>query len=509
MEAPATSDVLFRYHFVGGARLASDTNAATWSRLVTLPATREVRDLALQKLAKAPWQLLRNRVAATTNDHAELIRPLLGDLLRAESYAEFRDVTNQMPEFALAVRLDPARAEIWKTNLATVLGAWTGSEANTIEVDGCSGWELKKHAAPHLIRFVRSNEWVVVGCGQDKLPLQAELLRRIQKRGQPVDTRGDYWLDAWVDWPRLEPHLPVALPAKLPQMRVTVTSSGENLRTKMDLLYAEPVRQEFEPWRIPTNTIHEPLISFTAGRGMARWLGDFKKLQGWKLDSLPDQFFLWAIGDIPFQTFLAVPSADATNYLEQLAPQIVELFSTNLQQHSCGSFNWSTNESRLMWQGVPAVVPFLEPVREPTGQFLLGGFFPNSPFGKPPPPELLREFQGRSKLVYYDWEITGQRITQWQVLSQLYQMAFDKPLLDTNAASIRWLNAIGPKLGNSVTEVSVTGPKQLTLARKAPIGLTGFELVMLANWLESPKFPLGGYCLPALTNAPGSGPARN
>jgi hypothetical protein len=110
--------------------------------------------------------------------------------------------------------------------------------------------------------------------------------------------------------------------------------------------------------------------------------------------------------------------------------------------------------------------------------------------------------------VYYDWEITEQRLTQWQVLSQLYQMAFDKPLLDTNAVSIRWLNSIKSGLGNTVTEITVTGPRQLTLVRKAPTGLTGFELVMLANWLESPKFPLGDYCLPALTNAPGSGPAK-
>jgi hypothetical protein len=508
-EAPARSDVLFRFHFVGGAQLASDTNAARWNGFVALPATCEVRDQTLRKLAKAPYQLFKNRVAATTNDYAEMIRPLLDDLLGAESYAELRDDTNQTPEFALAVRLDAVRAEVWRTNLATVLAAWTGSEASPIEVDGCPGWELKKERAPNAIRFVRAGQWVVVGSGQDQLPLQADLLRRIRVRGGPMHSDGGFWFEAWMDWARLEPHLPVVLPARLPQMRLTLTGSGGNLRTKMDLLYAEPIRQEFEPWRIPTNTIHEPLISFTAGRGMARWLGQLKQVQGWKLDSLPDQFFLWAIADIPFQTFLAVPSADATNYLERLAPQIVARFSTNLQLHSCGTFNWSTNTSRLAWEGLPALVPFLEPVREPTGQFLFLGFFPNSPLGKPPPAELLREFASRSKLVYYDWEITEQRGTQWQVLSQLYQMAFDKPLLGINAASIRWLNAIGTGLGNTVTEITVTGPKQLTLVRKGPIGLTGFELVALANWLESPKFPLGDYRLPARSNEVGSGSAKD
>jgi hypothetical protein len=86
---------------------------------------------------------------------------------------------------------------------------------------------------------------------------------------------------------------------------------------------------------------------------------------------------------------------------------------------------------------------------------------------------------------------------------------FGQPLLKTNAASVRWLNTIGPDLGNAVTELSVTGPKQLTLVRKSAIGLTATELVALATWLESPKFPLGEYRLPARTNATESVTATN
>jgi len=61
--------------------------------------------------------------------------------------------------------------------------------------------------------------------------------------------------------------------------------------------------------------------------------------------------------------------------------------------------------------------------------------------------------------------------------------------LDANSAAGKWLNQIGPTLGNSVTKVTQTGPSELTFMRKAPGGLTAFELTALANWLEATNFP--------------------
>jgi hypothetical protein len=84
-------------------------------------------------------------------------------------------------------------------------------------------------------------------------------------------------------------------------------------------------------------------------------------------------------------------------------------------------------------------------------------------------------------------------------------------LASTNSASRNWISAIGPHLHDSVTEITQTGPQELTFVRKSSIGFTGFELTTLSVWLDSPGFPYrielppflhAGMKRPAGTNAP-------
>jgi len=496
IEPPPKADVLFAFHFVGTERLSSETNATRWTAMAALPATRELEEQILWKLARAPHQLLQNRLVGDDNDYADVLRPLLRDLIRAESFAEMRAVSNGTPEFVLAVRLGDERAQAWKTNLAVVLSSWSSVKPRGILGKYFDGWELKKHHAPNSIKFVRARQWVVLGWGQDETPLLTKFLEQIREGGQPKLPDAQAWLEASVDWPRLQPLLPTSLPAGLPQMHLTLTGLEEDLRTKMELVFPKPIDWSPEPWRIPTNTIREPLISFTAGQGIAPFLSRQPVFQDLKIEPVPNQFYLWALGDIPFQTFLAVPSQDTTNLLKHLEPQLTERFKTNLQKRSLGEIRWSTNMGALAWQGLPFIVPFIQPVVETNGEFLFAGLFPNGPAAKPPPPELLAQFSGRTNLVYYDWEITQARLTQWRNLSQLFRIIANRPQIDSDAPVWKWFDVVVTNLGNTATEITVTGPAQMSLARKSPVGLTAFELVALANWLESPNFPLGGYSLP-------------
>jgi hypothetical protein len=52
-----------------------------------------------------------------------------------------------------------------------------------------------------------------------------------------------------------------------------------------------------------------------------------------------------------------------------------------------------------------------------------------------------------------------------------------------------WLKAVSPMLGNTVTEITVTSPKQLTLVRKSHIGFNALELVLLTRWLDGQLAP--------------------
>ena len=63
---------------------------------------------------------------------------------------------------------------------------------------------------------------------------------------------------------------------------------------------------------------------------------------------------------------------------------------------------------------------------------------------------------------------------------------------------------------NTVTEVTVASPQELSLKRKGPIGLTGFELVTLTRWFDSLDMgPNDGILRRNLLRRPAGGDKRN
>ena len=97
----------------------------------------------------------------------------------------------------------------------------------------------------------------------------------------------------------------------------------------------------------------------------------------------------------------------------------------------------------------------------------------------------------RTNAVYYDWEITGPRTDQWLYMGQFARLVCNKDQLPFSSPATLWLKDIAPRLGASLTVITQTGPNQLSFTRKSTIGFTGIELNLLADWLESPQFPIG------------------
>ena len=500
LAAPRNSpDPIASWHFLGSSQMAADTNLTKLKALWDLPASRELKTEAMLKLAKVPFALARTKAAPGTNDFAPLLQPLIEDLVRSESFFQMRGLTNQPPELLLAVRLDETRAQIWRTNLAAVLGAWMALPTSEIQAEGLNGWELKKHVAPNLVRFVRAGDWVVLGWGQDRLSLQDETLMRIKKENRPVAAAKDYWLSAWADWPRLAPLVSLSNELDLSQIRFTLVRKDESVRMKLVLESSTPLSLKLDPWQIPTNTIHGPFVSFTAVRGIGEWLSRQKAVQPFKWGPMPNQFCIWAMPQIPFQTFVAAPVANPTNVLQELSSKLGSAFNANIEKYRLGSIQWQTNG--IVWEGLPYIVPSLRPVHGASGDFILGGIFPNTPTGAQPPAELLSLLNRGTNLVYYDWEITPERLTEWRNVSQLFLVLSRHRQLDAQSAGAKWLDAVGSKLGVTLTEGAQTGPKELTFMRGSPLGFTAVELVTLANWLQSTNFPFGVFDkLPVRTN---------
>ena len=166
----------------------------------------------------------------------------------------------------------------------------------------------------------------------------------------------------------------------------------------------------------------------------------------------------------------------------------VSWFPTN----DLARFEKSQTFNGLQWGGVPYVWPFLRSITVSNQDFVFGGGIPDA--GADPallssPPEVL----SRTNLLYRNWEITGQRIEQWLYLGQFARFVSHKAQLMSGSPGVLWLKAVAPKLGASKTDITQTGPNQLSFNRKSTIGFTGLELNLLADWLESPQFPIGLY----------------
>ena len=88
----------------------------------------------------------------------------------------------------------------------------------------------------------------------------------------------------------------------------------------------------------------------------------------------------------------------------------------------------------------------------------MAGIFPAAPSNQPLPPELLAQLTSRTNLVYYDWEITGDRLRQWRQLDQVLSMLTpdNLPQLPGAAAGPQWLAVLSPLLGNTLLGNSVT-----------------------------------------------------
>jgi len=490
-----TGGLIARVHFAGTTQISNDPTAKGLMEIAGLPESHALRDEALEKLATAPHRYLGSR-AASTNDYAAIIRSLLADLQSNESLVQVQNASNGALETVLAIKLDETHSASWKKDLQTVLESWTGITAATATSAGFGGWELKKHESPNLVGCFSGNGWLVLGMGDNDLKLTTSVLQRIKDKQRPVDAPRGYWIDAAVDWPALATHHLGPAGIDLPRMRLMVQgqkkSSGETyVRPQLTMEFAQPLQFSLKPWSIPTNLIHNPIVSFTAMRGLATGLSGLAEVKKLNANPVPDELFMWAMEQIPYETCLAAPvkGGNGTNYLEQIQPAVVSALKGWLTgSNSSLDVLWAGNQ--ILVTGAPLVGGYMRTIREPDSDYLIAGLMPSPKRVLPLPGDLIKEINARPNLVAYDWELTGPRLKQWRGLVQLYAIVQREPFDLPESTTSKWAEAVEAKLGNSGTEVTLTGPRELTVVRNSGIGLTAFELSMLTYWFGSPGFPL-------------------
>lgn len=508
----APSEVIARLHWLGKKRLGSETNAAFFMGIWNQPDSTNVEAFVLDKLALAPWRDWNSNAPASVLharstadfDHlvasqpaAARLRPILQDLVDEESYLEIRQATNQPGEIGLAIRLSPERAALWQTNLAAVLESLTGSRPE--RTNGGSGWSTSVRIHPPRPPFsaslTRLGDWTLVGLAPAANSVVADLVQRIQQTHNPFPLRAtNFWIETEFNPQRIAGAFPLGwkISDNFPSIAATAIGDGQDVRSRAELTFPQGLALNLEPWKIPTNLVFSSLISFSAVRGLAPVLSKTKLFSGLGPEDVPDQAFEWDLTGLPFKTFFALPVEHATNCFGHVAPVLENWLRFTLSPGR-GAMSIDPRTPALRIEELPFCSPFLQLVAYSGQQFLFGGFGPH--FFKRSgdmPVELANHILQATNLVYFDWEITGQRLIHWRYLDDVAHISFDTahtPRLLPMSPNLLWVSDVSSNLSHCVTEMKINGAHELNLARKSSIGLTSLEIDFLANWVESAEFP--------------------
>jgi hypothetical protein len=523
-QSAADVNVAGAWHFAGSAQLANNTNFDNVKKILTLAASREFQNLALTRFSG--W-LAASLFQATNEQSAAALRPLLDDLLSAETMSALGGAPQGPLNFIVALRLNDQRAQAWQAALPTVIGA-PGRSFKAQDFTG-QQWKL---AGGQSFWIVRAKDWLLAGAGEDLGGQQTQYLQQISQKGRPGPALNQSWLEADLDWPRLThwcPDLPGILqPART---KITFTATNQSILMEAQVVYPQPIPWKFDPWRIPTHVIRDPLISFTAGQDVAAYMNPGEALSKLTDNPLTGQFYVWSLGEMVLQTYGAWPVADATNSLRRIAAETPAAFNPDLKELGAGELRWMPERNTLLWGNLSAIMaPALQVAPETNGQYLLVSFFPLVQRGKPAPDQLFQQIRGRTNLVYYDWEGTGQRLMPWRMFSSMLPVlprmapASTASALTNNSPAAQrarsalvveenWLSGVTPMLmaDNTVTEITRKGPAELTVVRQSPFALTSVELVLLSHWFTGTGRPPVNLSLlppPAKVTGPGATPTR-
>jgi hypothetical protein len=468
-----------QWHCLGAQHVARSSEATELRSVWAEPASQAVLERALSGLAQA---------AACDPDGASLTRSLLDELLQVESHGAFGGTAGSAPsEWAVALRVGADRIQHWMDVWPSVGAAVRLPQTKT----------------------ARAGEWFLGALGRDQVPDLKAIEDRLAAALSRPPSADLPWLDVQVDLARLAKALgwPASLP--WPQVQASVLGRGPHLRTTARIEFEAPLDLTIAPWQLPTNTVREPLLSFAAVRGIQRRLEAHPIWQ--ELDwPAPNQFFLWARSVAPYATEVAWPMPAAAERIQAAAPRLPAAVRARVPWLDFGEIKFLVPLQRLTWSGFPILVPYLNPALD--DGLVTAGLFPVAGDRAPAPAELYAQFQGRTNLLFYHWELTQPRLGDWQALHSMHAILARLQPPSTNSVVLRWLENpnVTAHLGNCITEVSQTGPREWRAVRTSSVGLTAFELHRLVHWIDGDQFPRSTRPKPALggrTKAPTAEPA--
>lgn len=488
----AKNGPLVRWNFVGPESLAANTNAARLRNVLAEPTTRAVLNDIVGKLARCATNIAPPGALKPGQDIAPLIVPLLEDVLAHESTGlVIEDAAGGGIEMNLAIRIPADRSTLWRTNWEKAVAILGASGTSEVRGEDALGIQARWTAVPVVSDLLKTGDWTLLFWGTGSSKVSAQWIDTIKTSGRPVEPDKEAWLTLGADLERLASLFHWPADVAWPAADLKFIGRGANLRTTGRLVYAGPLGLRIEPWRIPTNTISDPLVAFTAVQGIKPWLSSRRWVKEGGFGTPPNQVFAWAQAHIPFRTYLSWETDDPTNVVRNVAQRLPTMATNSLYWAKLSRVDPGTNGPKFLWRGFMMAEPFIQLAAPADKRFVLSGIFPPDPKFVPPPPDLYARVIGRTNLVYYDWELTQLRIGDWHRMREVYSMnaGYDAP--NKNTPAYRWITDtnVVRHFDNAITEITVVSPKELNFVRSSSIGLTSLEITLLARWLDDPAFP--------------------
>jgi hypothetical protein len=394
--------------------------------------------------------------------------------------------TTEEPAFVVAARMPDERAQVWSTNLWRVASVWKlGQPAAS-----GSGWQMALADSKATLGVHKAGDWTVFAAGFKAGAMGEKLAAKLAAAPASEYPAGGDLLRVEADWPRLKDWTPLLAPYPILPMTMRVSGEGDYIRTQADFHSEKPLDIQYEPWQVPSNFVSEPVVSFTAARGVRPLLAPLPLVEDIGVDPVPNQIFVWGQRLLNGQTMLAVPTDRAKEQMVKIHPTLPAAIADRLNNRISGNIYWLSNQFELVWRGLPVIIPFAKAVHTNDQSFVVAGLFPYMILTNPPPPELFQQLRTEKDILYYDWEITQDRLIHNRHYYQMLDIFARRRTVPTDSPMFVWLQDIHPKLGNAVTEARQTDARTIGMTRRAHLGLTGYELVTFMRWFHSGGFPL-------------------
>jgi len=496
---PAGPDnLLFRVQFIGTAALATDTNAAYLTNFAALPETATLGTQIVSRASILPARLVNNRKGTLTNetpqsmdaDGAQLLQPVFMEMMQEGFTLELFGDTQGVTAMALAAKSSPATARRWNTSFAGAAKVWFPS-AESKSLSGES-WT----AGDGTVRLQKRGDWTLFALSKSNATIPISAIEKTVTSSR-LDTGS--LLQAELASGIVPRPIQRSVYGGFSRFKFSLSALDQNLKIRGTATYTNDLPGLSANLTIPTNLVTETPISFTVVREPGAWLEPNSALRRILPRPVPHEMFFLGGASSPIQLSVITPFVGHDKFNSDFGPSLTNQLQPLANLAGSGSIVLDTNRAAVQWQGVPFVSPQVMARQSGTNDYLVAESFPaiDSPPGLTP--ALIEQISNRSNLVLYDWEFTQLRFDSWIHLGQLALLFSNSKQLDAASASLKWLRAAQKVLsngGNTSTEITQTGPRELSLNRSAPLAFTSIELFWLANWLESSNFPAANFLMP-------------